>query len=785
MIPTKESGKVPGLTVKFLLVVVPLFLLLSVPGLYFLVGMELRDDQDNLAARMGNKAARIASLLERHGGLENQSLAQGSLATLADDQAFLCAELTIEGLADTFAAMPAHIGCAGQPEKLFLDVPLGDARNANLHLRFTDSELAVAATKQRNLTQLVVAVSFLFAVLAAVAGFRLIVNRPLSRLLSAIRASTETGVRTPLNERSRDELGQVMNAFDEMMAREAKREADLERSNTALRSSEANLKSLNEELEERILERTARLKERELALSESQERFRHFAEASSDWFWEMDEELRFSYFSQRFTEVTGVPEEMLLGKTREESGIPNVDPIEWQSHLDALHRHKPFKGFIHPRTKSDGSVVWLSISGSPVFDGNRNFVGYRGSGADITELVNAKREAELASDAKSQFLATMSHEVRTPMNGVLGMASLLSGTELSLEQKRYVERIKQSGDNLLHLLNEILDLSKIEAQKIELEKVPFTLTKLLSGISAIFDPRAREKDLKLRVAVTPEARIPLAGDEGRIRQIVSNLVGNAIKFTEQGEILVRADTEEMGDGSVDVCFEVTDSGVGIAADARERLFERFSQGDTTITRRYGGTGLGLSICKELTELMGGDIGFESEEGKGSRFWVRINCAKSEPDVSDFVTSTSTTKPSGPGLDRKLRVLVAEDNLVNQEIVKTFLERDGHSVDVVASGLEAVQNARQFTYDIILMDIHMPEMGGIEATKLIRQQGGEGSLTTPIIALTADAMAGDRERYLELGMDDYASKPIERETLFAVIHRCLSRSDGSQRRTLPG
>ncbi|MCD6060791.1 MAG: hik [Moraxellaceae bacterium] len=456
-------------------------------------------------------------------------------------------------------------------------------------------------------------------------------------------------------------------------------------------------------------------------------------------------------------------------------GEPDRRPLKWQTRLEAGQRQwlvtvtAPQGYRTSHRTQESllvltGGLVLASILQALV-------LALRRSRDWELQSLRAERErdqAEQEARVKGAFLATMSHEIRTPMNGVIGMTQLLADTRLDTEQQHYVSTIRQSCEALLRILNDILDFSKIEAGRMQIEQVSFNLRRLMEESCELFSPQSRQSGIALALDITGDVPDVVSGDPVRIRQVLINLLGNAFKFTREGRIVVRVGVRDR-DGSRELRFEVQDTGIGIADVQRARLFESFSQGDSSITRKYGGTGLGLSICRLLVDLMGGKIGVHTAYGRGSMFWFSVPLQAADGSLLEAAVPEPGT--AAPGSLHGLRALVVEDNVVNQQVISGFLKRQGITAKVVVDGVEAlhVLTTERQTFDVIFMDCEMPNMDGYTATERIRQwESAEGLPPVFICGVSAHVIREYRERALLVGMDDFIAKPLQREELERVL-----------------
>jgi PAS domain S-box-containing protein len=500
--------------------------------------------------------------------------------------------------------------------------------------------------------------------------------------------------------------------------------------------------------------------------------------------------------NERFADLFGCERAEIIGQTTVEFG-----PFREPGERERLVKRVSDKGLIRDhemsiRTRSGeirhvlASIVPIELggescllsSGLDITDRKKAEVELQKLNIDLTFAMNQAQEmashAERANRAKSEFLARMSHEIRTPLNGVIAMSSLLLESSLTPAQQRHAEIIRSSSDSLLAVIDDILDFSKIEAHKLDLERIDFDLRGAMEDVTDIVSARAFEKQLELVCLIAPGVPTRLRGDPGRLGQVVANLLGNAVKFTGQGEVSLAVSLDSADERVATLRFTIKDTGIGIPGDKLTQLFLPFTQVDGSTSRRFGGTGLGLAISKQLVAMMGGEIGVESEEGKGSTFWFtgvfEKQAAKDIGTVPEGLEAVRVPRPataSIPVPGKRLEILLAEDNLINQDVAVSILGRLGYHADVVASGRAAIDAVQSRHYDLVFMDCEMPEMSGFEAVRRIRQiEQDEGRSGIPIVAMTAHAMRGDRERCLAAGMNDYLSKPVRPGDIAGILAR---------------
>ncbi len=509
-------------------------------------------------------------------------------------------------------------------------------------------------------------------------------------------------------------------------------------------------------------------------LQESEKKYRTLVETAQEGIGILDPDENIIFVNQAFADLLGYQKEELLSLNL--SQISDKEQLTEFRRETAMRRHGNSSTYETKLYTKAGEPKYFSLSASPLFDEKGTFTGTMGLLADITEhkqveenLRKAKEQAEDANRLKSEFLANMSHEIRTPMNAIIGMTDITLDTDLTEEQRDYLGTVKESARGLLELLNDILDLSKIEADRVELETIDFDLRVTVEGVADTLATKASAKGLELACIIHSQVPCLLRGDPGRIRQILTNLLGNAVKFTEEGEVVIRVELEEETEDSAKLVVSVVDTGVGIPADQQAWIFESFTQADGSTTRKHGGTGLGLSISRRLAEMMGGRIGVESEPGKGSRFWFTVALQKQEDSHEDL-------PPVAPDI-RGMRILVVDDNQTNRTILVKMTESFGCSPEAVETGKEAIQALKRAAhkeklFDLVLLDMQMPGMDGEETLGAIRQDPDIKDVT--VIILTSLGVRGDVARLQALGGAGYLTKPIKQSQLFDTIITVLSR-----------
>lgn len=529
-------------------------------------------------------------------------------------------------------------------------------------------------------------------------------------------------------------------------------------------------------------------KNQRLALLESEANFRKLADSMPQIVWTSDEHNRITYANQRWYEYAGLTAEASLKSNIEKL----VFEEDLQSTVDAYKAATAGSGAMTVEARlrqSDGSYRWFLIRSTAVRDRNDRITRWYGTATDIheqklaaEELQHAKNVAENANRAKSNFLANMSHEIRTPLGAILGFAELMADPQQPMQERlEYIEIIKRNGDQLSRVISEILDLSKVESDRLQIERIPISLPELLKDVTTLLSLQAQEKNLTLNLKFDRNLPAEIVSDPTRLRQILINIVGNAIKFTEKGDITLSA-TPLKPDGDVPECirFTVTDTGLGISSEQAKNLFEAFMQADSSMTRKYGGTGLGLALSRKLAKALGGDLKLEqSVLGKGSTFTFTIESgltAKQQKEIqpeADFTAALELVRPKESSQKANLtgsRILVVDDSPDNCSLISYILTRAGAKVDTKNDGKSGCEQALKQSYDLIFMDIQMPKMDGFEAAYFLQSK----DYAKPLVAITAHAMKGDRERCLNSGFQDHLTKPIDRKLLLDIASRLIRR-----------
>ena len=503
-----------------------------------------------------------------------------------------------------------------------------------------------------------------------------------------------------------------------------------------------------------------------------------------------DADCRFVMISKAHAEMFGLTDpSQAVGKTDFDFFTEEHARLAYENELEIMRTGLPMVDFEEKETHLDGRETWVSTTKLVRTDKQGKTLGTLGISRDITKRKQAEEElaetnraleeatarAESANKAKSDFLANMSHEIRTPINGIMGFTELTLLTPLEAEQRDNLETVRDCAESLLQIVDDILNFARIEAGHFELDPIPFSASECLRSSIRVIQPEALRKRLHVSCHVAESVPDALIGDATRLRQILVNLAGNAVKFTQQGDVSFSLAAGERSAGSVELHFTVSDTGIGIPKEKQATIFQTFQQGDSSITRRFGGTGLGLAICDRLVRLLGGTIWVESEPGAGSSFHFTARF-KPLDTVSDRAEEPPPA-PTGLAETPRLRILVADDNLVGRRLITRLLELCQHTVVPVSTGLEAVRSFENADYDLIILDVQMPDMDGLQAASAIRRMGERGQ-RIPILAFTACAVEGDAERCIAAGMNGYISKPIRLADLIAEIRKVTSAGAGS-------
>lgn len=619
------------------------------------------------------------------------------------------------------------------------------------------------------LSVLILAVSIVVGVIFALFAQRLL-SRPILSLLNTIRrVADEKNFAIRAEKLAEDEIGQLVEGFNDMLSQ--------------VEDRDRMLAEHRGKLEEEVTLRTSELRDALSALTESEERVRTIVESAGDGILSFDADGKIISVNSAICEMFGYRPDELEGQSfsvlsyESHSKRTGMDIVK---HLMTRSRENPviareFSGFTRLGSvfPAELTLTRYDVAGKEYFSVIlRNITERKEAEA---QLVRAKEAAEALAQAKSEFLANMSHEIRTPLNGIFGTVQLLEKTGIDEDQQELISIMKASTTSLLRIVNDVLEFSRLEAGKLALEKTEFSLTESIKNAVAPSYLEAERRKVWFNTYIPGEVPARLIGDPYRLGQVILNLVHNAVKFTPSGgsvDLTVRSLVRS--GPSLILQFSVKDTGVGIAPEKRDAIFQAFTQADNSSTRKHGGTGLGLSIASRLVHLMGGDIWVESTVGKGSTFHFTASFDETR-ETGVVETGEAETKTRDPGEFSKLQVLLVEDNLINQKIGRRFLESLGFSVSVADNGKQALEHLEGSKCDLLLMDCQMPEMDGFTATKMIRaMEANGGRARLPIIAMTAHALSGDQERCIAAGMDDYLPKPFEEEVLVATLERVLER-----------